>query len=284
MAGSASRITLAPCPPSLPSGPPLGTYCSRRKLMHPAPPSPPLTNTSISSTNMAWSPRSGGAGPAQAGCWAMLTYLSSPLRSNRTYPSDLAKSVWSTPKPTFAPGLKRVPRWRTRMLPAVTNCPPKRFTPSIWGLESRPLRELPTPFLCAIALDLDLGDTHRRHRLAMPAMPPVVLPPLELDDQDLVALALRHHLPDHLGCGQRLRLHRHLPLVVDEEHLGELDRRPLVLPEALDLDDLARRHPVLLAARRDDRFHTRYLSCLATTGALRRPYSSLPSREPSRQL
>ena len=27
---------------------------------------------------------SGRAGPAQAGCWAMLTYLSSPLRSKRT--------------------------------------------------------------------------------------------------------------------------------------------------------------------------------------------------------
>src|SRR6266481_3449170 len=112
----------------------------------------------------------------------------------------------------------------------------------------------------------------------MPAMPPVVLPPLELHDQDLVALALRHHL----GCGQRLRLHRHLPLVVDEEDLGELDRRALVLPEALDLDDLARGHPVLLATRRDDRFHA--ATFLATTGTLRRPYSILPSGEPSRRL
>jgi len=33
------------------------------------------------------------------------------------------------------------------MLPAVTNWPPKRFTPSIWALESRPFLELPTPFL-----------------------------------------------------------------------------------------------------------------------------------------
>src|ERR1700730_1069959 len=146
------------------------------------------------------------------------------------------------------------------MLPAVTNWPPKRFTPSIWGLESRPLRELPTPFLCAMPLDLDLGDAHRRHRLAMPAMAPVVLPPLELHDQHLAALALRHHLADHLGRGERLWLDRHLPLVVHEQDLGELDRRALVLAETLHVDDLAGSHPVLLAARRDDRFHCHYLS------------------------
>src|SRR5512144_3388370 len=109
-------------------------------------------------------------------------------------------------------------------------------------------------------LDLDLGDAYRRHRLPMPAVPPVVLPPLELHDQDLVALALRHHLPHHLGGRQRLRLDRHLSVVVDEEDLGELDRRPLVLAEALHLDDLTRGHPVLLATRRDDRFHPHYLS------------------------
>src|SRR5690242_14820090 len=160
------------------------------------------------------------------------------------------------------------------MLPAVTNWPPKRFTPSIWGLESRPFRELPTPFLCAMSLDLDLGDAHRRHRLPMPAMPPVVLPSLELHDEDLVALALRHHLPYHLGGGQRLRLDRDLPVVVDEENLGELDRRSLVLPEALHLDDLAGSHPVLLATRRDDRFHPHYLSLEHEPA--RRPPSGLP--------
>src|SRR5713226_1933891 len=275
MAGSASRITLPPSPPSPPSGPPRGTYFSRRKLMHPAPPSPPLTKTSISSTNMSWSRRSGGAGSAQADCCcAMLMYLSSPLRSNRTYPLALAKSVWSTPRPTLAPGLKRVPRCRTRMLPAVTNCPPKRFTPSIWGLESRPFLELPTPFLWAMVLDLDLGDADSGHGLPMPAVPPVVLSPLELHDQDLAALPLRHHLPYDLGGGQRLRLHRHLPLVVHEEDLGELDGRPLVLPQALDLDDLPRGDPVLLAPCRDDRFHACDLSCGGSGARVRsRPLS-----------
>lgn len=38
------------------------------------------------------------------------------------------------------------------MLPALTNSPPKVFTPSIFGLESRPFLVEPTPFLCAITI------------------------------------------------------------------------------------------------------------------------------------
>src|SRR5262249_56531460 len=53
--------------------------------------------------------------------------------------------------PTLLPGWKVVPRWRTMMLPAGTSWPPKRFTPRRWPGESRPLRELPPAFLCAIA-------------------------------------------------------------------------------------------------------------------------------------
>src|SRR5215813_2339846 len=54
--------------------------------------------------------------------------------------------------PTLVPGWKVVPRWRTMMLPAGTTWPPKRFTPRRWPGESRPLRELPPAFLCAMAL------------------------------------------------------------------------------------------------------------------------------------
>src|SRR6185503_19398294 len=46
-------------------------------------------------------------------------------------------------------------------------------------------------------LDLDPRDAHRRERLAMPVVPAVVLPPLELDDQDLALLALAHDLAGH---------------------------------------------------------------------------------------
>ena len=43
------------------------------------------------------------------------------------------------------------PRWRTMIEPAGTVCPEKLFTPSRFDLESRPLRDDPPPFLCAIS-------------------------------------------------------------------------------------------------------------------------------------
>ncbi len=54
-----------------------------------------------------------------------------------------ANNVQSRPVPTFLPATNLVPRWRTRMLPAVTNSPPNRFTPSRLLTLSRPLRTLP---------------------------------------------------------------------------------------------------------------------------------------------
>ena len=49
--GSTSSTTSPPSPPLPPSGPPLGRYFSRRKLTQPAPPCPPRTSISASSTN-----------------------------------------------------------------------------------------------------------------------------------------------------------------------------------------------------------------------------------------
>src|SRR5437764_7921656 len=73
--------------------------------------------------------------------------------------------------PTPSPGLKRVPRWRTMISPPVTVWPAKTFTPSRLALESRPLRDDPRPFLCAIRRlrgvcrrRVDLG---RRRRLGL---------------------------------------------------------------------------------------------------------------------
>src|SRR5690349_24470977 len=74
----------------------------------------------------------------------------SPLVLNSTVPSRFAKIVSSRPSPAPGPGRNLVPRWRTRIMPALTGCPAKIFTPSIFGFESRPFREEPSPFLCAI--------------------------------------------------------------------------------------------------------------------------------------
>lgn len=75
-----------------------------------------------------------------------------PLDSKVTIPETLAKRVSSEPSPTFLPGLNLVPRCLTRMLPPVTNVPAKALTPSRFDWLSRPFRELPIPFLCAILL------------------------------------------------------------------------------------------------------------------------------------
>src|SRR5450759_5812047 len=83
--------------------------------------------------------------------------------------------------------------------------PSKRFTPSRWELLSRPLRELPCPFLCAMRthpfippgsppsprrprrLENDLLDRDARIGAAMPLGPPHPLAPLLLEDPDLRA-------------------------------------------------------------------------------------------------
>src|ERR1700709_858546 len=88
-----------------------------------------------------------------------------------TLPLARANSVSSPPRPTRAPGWKWVPRWRTMISPALTSWPPKRFTPRRWAWESRPLRELGAPFLCAMALllsALDAGDPDLGQLLTVP--------------------------------------------------------------------------------------------------------------------
>src|SRR3954462_12286010 len=86
--------------------------------------------------------------------------------------------------PTPTPGLKRVPRWRTMISPPVTVVPAKTFTPRRLAFESRPLREDPRPFLCAIA---DLRDLDAGQLLAVPRAPLVAPLGLELEDAELLA-------------------------------------------------------------------------------------------------
>ena len=88
-----------------------------------------------------------------------ITYLPIEPRSmNLMRPVILAKSVSSLPRPTFRPGFTRVPRCRTMIVPPGTSCPPKALNPSRCAFESRPFREVPCPFLCAIAQFSVLGN------------------------------------------------------------------------------------------------------------------------------
>src|SRR5258708_8665212 len=68
--------------------------------------------------------------------------------------------------PTRSPGWNLVPRCRTMMLPGMTISPPYFLTPSRRPALSRPLREEPPAFLCAILNLLPL-----RWRLRRPPAP-----------------------------------------------------------------------------------------------------------------
>src|SRR5215469_12199449 len=152
------------------------------------------------------------------------------------------------------PGLKRVPRWRTMMLPAE-------------ALHAEPLRiRVPAvartadALLVCHSLRLDLGDSHGAHRLTVPAVPAVVLPPLELDHEHLGVLLLGNHLSGDSRGGQGLGLDCDLAPIADEQDLLELHGGAGGAVQTLDFDHLTRSHPVLLAARRNHRFHAHVLT------------------------
>src|SRR5215471_4039998 len=190
---------------------------------------------------------------------------------NLIRPETLANKVSSFPRPTFRPGFTFVPRWRTMIVPPGTNWPPKALKPRRCELESRPFRELPNPFLCAIAhlkiwdfvigytrlslllflrsrllrccllgrrflfslrfrrssfcsffrgclfylgfflrklwrleglpIERDLGNAHRSECLAMPAQLLVLLLPLVVEDDNLVATAVLDDFAEYMRIG-----------------------------------------------------------------------------------
>src|SRR6266436_152206 len=130
-----------------------------------------------------------------------------PRSSNFTKPVTSAKSVSSLPWPTFSPAWCFVPRWRTMIVPALINWPPKRFTPSLCPCESRPFVEEPPPFLLAMkysfsrksagvspakceVLQLDVVDLHGGVILPVAARNLVLVALLELQHGDLFGASL----------------------------------------------------------------------------------------------
>src|SRR6266403_5960257 len=91
------------------------------------------------------------------------------------------------------------------MLPGTTISPPNFLTPSRRPRLSRPLREEPPAFLCAIPYSFfglrtagtpDRGYAQHGLVLAMTLLAPIVLPPLLFEDDDLG----RPGLLDHRGA------------------------------------------------------------------------------------
>src|SRR5215469_2496084 len=130
------------------------------------------------------------------------------------------------------------------MLPATTASPPNFLTPSRRPRLSRPLREEPPAFLCAIrypsparlAAGVDLGDPQYGLMLAMGVLAPVVLPPLLLEDDDLVGTPVLDQGGADRGAGDERRAGRTARSVADHQHLAELDRRARLAGQFLDRD------------------------------------------------
>src|SRR5687768_12653584 len=143
------------------------------------------------------------------------------------------------------------------MLPASTRSPPNFLTPRYCGLLVRPFLLEPTPFLCAMtaSADLHVGNLHFGELLAVAGLPAVVLAALELEDVDLLFLAVAHDLADD-GCAlHERRAGANGVAVRRKQHLveGHLLARFLVHerePERLPLFG-----PELLAERPEDCVH-----------------------------
>src|SRR5690625_5008609 len=145
------------------------------------------------------------------------------------------------------------------MLPALTSCPSNSFTPRRFDSLSRPFLELPTPFLCAIALSwfpdlsVDSRDAYFGVRLAVADLTPVVGFRLELVDVDFRTAAVANHLCLDRGAVNNRRAHLNR-LTAGHEH-GQFDGIAGVGLEALELQDIALAHTVLFATRLDDCEH-----------------------------
>src|ERR1700741_3659282 len=119
--------------------------------------------------------------------------------------------------PTCVPGWNLVPRLRTIMLPGTTISPPNFLTPSRRPRLSRPLRDEPPAFLCAICWFLLLGSA--RYLL------------LGLQNVRYFGLGLRRPCYFRLGFGSALYLRLRLRTARASD-IGDAQHR-LVLPMPL---------------------------------------------------
>src|SRR5579864_1612088 len=167
--------------------------------------------------------------------------------------------------PTSPPGWNLVPRWRTMMLPATTISPPNFLTPSRRPRLSRPLRDEPPAFLCAIWCSpcparrrgtlapcrIDPSDPQHCLVLAMAVLAPVIVSPLLLEDDDLVSAAVLDQLGANRGADDERSASRHAGAVADHQNFGQLNGRTRLAGELFDRDHVVGRDLVLLAAGAD---------------------------------
>src|SRR5688572_31495129 len=203
-----------------------------------------------------------------------MTRPRAPWSSNFTRPSTFANSVSSLPRPTFRPGRKRRPRCRTRIDPPVTTLPSNRLTPSRCELLSRPLRDEPCPFLCAMTffqaateLDDDVGDANAGVGGAVPFRPAHVLAALLLEHADLRTARLAVDDAENLDVGDKRRTGQDLAAVLLEyEDPVDADFLTHLGLEVVNSHDRSLADLQLTAAALNDCEHARTLRPAARMG------------------
>src|SRR5665213_3709269 len=123
------------------------------------------------------------------------------------------------------------------MLPASMVSPPNFLTPRRWPAESRPLREEPPAFLCAMGMLLLAaryrGDLHFREVLAMTALAMSVLAALLFEGDDLVAFAVFQNFGRDGGARDQRQAMLRL-VAAQHEDFAECDGAAGVAFELLD--------------------------------------------------
>src|SRR5271168_3322206 len=150
------------------------------------------------------------------------------------------------------------------MLPGTTIWPPNFLTPSRRPALSRPLRDEPPAFLCAICCSylalrivgaFDVGDAQHGLLLAVALLAPVIVPSLLFEDDDLGCPCLLDHGGAYQRAVKKRGPGRNLRAFADHQHLAELDRGAGLGWELFDREDVALGALELLAAGADDCEH-----------------------------
>src|SRR5918997_1662036 len=148
----------------------------------------------------------------------------------------------------------RVPSWRMMIFPARTVSPPKTLTPRLCPLLSRPLRELPPAFLCAISylLPINSGDLESGLMLPMTSLATVALASFLLKHQNLLRFCLTDNLTRHRGVLHQRRADFDLAIAANKQDISQSYLFADLAGKLLDLYEITFRYPVLLPTSFDD--------------------------------
>src|SRR5437762_13648038 len=106
-----------------------------------------------------------------------------------------------------------------------------------------------------VASGTDASDLECRERLSVTGLAPVVLPPAELEDDDLLAAILSDDLRFDLRSTDERRADLHSITAADEKHVTQSDGVANIARELLDTKLVALCDAILLSACLDHRIH-----------------------------